>query len=478
MGGYSEEFPLLAAYSLYPAEIRGDGNCLFNALSDQIYGHQNEHQKIRARVIEYMREHAEYYKQFIDVYPGGGQRRNPKRKNAGVYSKPVDVKPPTPAEIDRVFEAHLSSMARGGTYGDNMEISAFTSAFGIDVKIYQADFAYMIPAPDTGSKKQVAHLAYHTWEHYSSIRNIDGPHTGLPCIIEKSLSPQEEARNDAAAAKVSRVLPWQINVVLSSLPYLADRETIKKTLEEYKGNINDAVSALMDAEERASVSSQQGSSSTERDLESDDDELAGPSKKQDRRMSRATKAAQKERAERERKAAISSQGPTSVAKMEPTPVTPLSPSVQLPVRSLKLLAPKPVSQILAKEDEGEWTTPSDDDDDADFTPDPAEADEDAGSEYSGRSQSRLPAIPSRTSAPSIKITINPGKSHQRQQGPRKKGPTARERMEQKKAAQKAARKESKRRDAQASKQLAPASVNVKSNVPSHDLGMGIKTLYI
>jgi OTU domain-containing protein 3 len=134
---------------------------LFNALSDQIYGHQNDHHKIRARVIEYMREHASYYKQFIDVQPGGGQRRNPKRKNAGVYSTPASFTPPTPAEIDRVFESHLSSMARGGTYGDNMEISAFTSAFGIDVKIYQHDFAYMVSAPDSGEPRPVAHIAYH-----------------------------------------------------------------------------------------------------------------------------------------------------------------------------------------------------------------------------------------------------------------------------------------------------------------------------
>lgn len=137
------------------------GNCLFNALSDQIYGHQNDHDKIRARVIEYMREHADYYKQFIDVYPGGGQRRNPKRKNAGVYSTPVTFTPPTAEEIDRVFQGHLNSMARGGTYGDNMEISAFCSAFGVDVKIYQQDFAYMVPAPDTGVVKPVAHIAYH-----------------------------------------------------------------------------------------------------------------------------------------------------------------------------------------------------------------------------------------------------------------------------------------------------------------------------
>jgi OTU domain-containing protein 3 len=194
MGGYSDEFPLLAAYNLYPAEIRGDGwyfrarlvscpsiansnyhsagNCLFNALSDQIYGHQNEHDKIRARVIEYMRDHAAYYKQFIDVQPGGGTRRNPKRKNAGAYSSPTNFTPPTAEEIDRVFESHMGAMAKGGTYGDNMEITAFTAAFGIDVKIYQQDFAYMISAPEELPKNGVAYIAYHVRGYKASCLTI------------------------------------------------------------------------------------------------------------------------------------------------------------------------------------------------------------------------------------------------------------------------------------------------------------------
>ncbi len=108
-----------------------------------------------------MREHASYYKQFIDVQPGGGYRRNPKRKNAGIYSTVNTFTPPSQEEIDRVFEGHLNSMAQGGTYGDNMEISAFTSAYGVDVKIYQHDFAYMISAPDNGTQRPVAHVAYH-----------------------------------------------------------------------------------------------------------------------------------------------------------------------------------------------------------------------------------------------------------------------------------------------------------------------------
>ncbi|WPH04430.1 Hypothetical protein R9X50_00732100 [Acrodontium crateriforme] len=289
MGASDHEFPLLDAMGLYAADIRGDGNCLFNALSDQLYGNQDQHTAIRARVIDYMRSHATYYKQFIDVHPGGGIRRNPKRKNAGAYSSPANFIPPSTADIDRVFESHLESMARGGTYGDNMEITAFSSAYEVDVKIYQRDFAYMISGSGEGRHNKVAHIAYHMWEHYSSIRNIDGPHSGLPEVHPKKLSPEDEAQQAAKLAEAPQIQPWQIDVVCKSLPYLADRPTIKRALEATRGNVNLAVSNLLDAEEYASTSSQQESSSVERDHDSDDDMHDGPNKKQDRRMSRLSR---------------------------------------------------------------------------------------------------------------------------------------------------------------------------------------------
>ncbi|KAK5702575.1 hypothetical protein LTR97_003520 [Elasticomyces elasticus] len=290
MGGGSDEFPLLSALGLYASAILGDGNCLFNALSDQLYGHQNEHAAIRSRVINYMREHATYYKQFIDVNPGGGIRRNPKRKNAGSYSSPANGAPPSNADIDRVFESHLLSMARGGTYGDNMEITAFASAFQVDVKIYQRDFAYMVTGGGDESQKQTAHIAYHAWEHYSSIRNLDGPHSGMPEVSPKVLSMEEESRQKARLEQTPHILPWQVDVVAKSLPFLADKPAIKRALEAARGDINAAVSNLLDAEEYGSASSQPESSSVERDQDSDDDVDSGPNKKQDRRMSRASKA--------------------------------------------------------------------------------------------------------------------------------------------------------------------------------------------
>lgn len=239
-----------------------------------------------------MRDHAAYYKQFIDVNPGGGTRRNPKRKNAGAFNSPANIPVPSEADIDKVFEGHLDVMARGGTYGDNMEITAFSSAFQVDVKIYQRDFAYMVSgAGNTSDQKDrpVAHIAYHMWEHYSSIRNLDGPHTGLPEVTPKVLSPEEEAKQKQKMDATPYVQPWQVDVVSNCLPFLADKPTIKRALEATKGNIDAAVSNLMDAEENGSGSSAQESSSVERDQDSDDDTHAGPNKKQDRRTSRATK---------------------------------------------------------------------------------------------------------------------------------------------------------------------------------------------
>lgn len=41
------------------------------------------------------------------------------------------------------------------------------------------------------------YVAYYTWEHYSSIRNINGPHTGLPNIHE--VEPEEDEKAEATA---------------------------------------------------------------------------------------------------------------------------------------------------------------------------------------------------------------------------------------------------------------------------------------
>lgn len=475
------EFPLLGQLGLYAADIRGDGksktdhahfqlppewtfvyassiltqspgNCLFNALSDQLYGHQNEHAAIRSRVIDYMREHADYYKQFIDVNPGGGIRRNPKRKNAGSYSSPASIRAPSSADIDRVFENHLSSMARGGTYGDNMEIVAFSSAMGYDVKIYQRDYAFMVSGSNGETDRKVAHIAYHTWQHYSSIRNLDGPHTGMPCVTVKLLSPEEEAEQREVLSKTSPVLPWQIDVVCKSLPYLADKVTIKRALEAAKGHIDLAVSTLLDAEEHGSNSSQVESSSVERDHDSDDDTYDGPNKKQDRRMSRATRA-QKERT-RDSKHALSKLA-THDGSQE----------------SFASFASEASSHPDSTQRSSSTQTTSSDGYDA------------SPKKFTASQPQHVSSAQTVPAKPAVRIKLlpprpPPGKTSQKQSGPRT---SSRDKKDLQKQAQKKARKERAQTDSKSGKTDSPASIGLTlrakgmTETPPVDT---LRTLYI
>lgn len=297
----------------------------------------------------------------------------------------------------------------------------------------------------------------------------------MPNVLLKHLSPDANAGNIEAASKVSYVAPWMVNVVTSSLPYLADPATIKKTLEECKGNIDTAVSILLDAEDRASVSSQQGSSSTERDQDSED-EFAGPNAKRiDRRMSRATKAHQKQ---------IAAEKPPPVPRLvqiAPKPAAaptqlPTPPLIDLPVRAHHTSPSQDAIRRLKKEDVDGWRTQSEDESDADFQPEIDEPDDEVNSVYSSASQSLSKGPVVKSSKP-IAIAARHNKTLLKQPGPQRKKVTARDRIDMKKAAQKAARKETKRKEAQGSKgQLEATSANV-ANSPPLELA-GIKTLYI
>ena len=124
-----------------------------------------------------MRVNGEYYKHFLEVNPGGGTRRNPKRKNAGTFSTRSEAA--SAADVDAVFEGHLSRMAKGGTYGDNMEVVAFSEAFNVNVTIYKREFAYCIK-DDAKSRSKTVYIAYHV-SHQSSRMQ---PSNKLICCID------------------------------------------------------------------------------------------------------------------------------------------------------------------------------------------------------------------------------------------------------------------------------------------------------
>jgi OTU domain-containing protein 3 len=108
-----------------------------------------------------MKDHPDDFKPFVNVVPGGGTRRNPKRKNTA--APVLDAFGPTPAQIDQAWEQYLVRMARDAEYGDNLEIRAFAAAYQVDVRVYRLPkMAYFILCGEElaeSESRQIVHIA-------------------------------------------------------------------------------------------------------------------------------------------------------------------------------------------------------------------------------------------------------------------------------------------------------------------------------
>ncbi|KAJ2963515.1 hypothetical protein NQZ79_g1602 [Umbelopsis isabellina] len=186
-------------------DMAGDGNCLFRALSDQFYGTDKNHAEIRQEVCQFLRRNEQSYQMFV--------------------------------EDDQTFDWHMDNMENSGVFGGNMELAAFAKLHKVDIKIYQPGFIYIINGGDDANEaRQTLHIAYHSWEHYSSVRNIDGPSHGPPEIqdrpMEKSAS-SEPTKNEKE--------------VLNACPK-ASLSQVREQLIAHNQDVDEAIEALYESE--------------------------------------------------------------------------------------------------------------------------------------------------------------------------------------------------------------------------------------
>ncbi|KAF9238472.1 hypothetical protein BU15DRAFT_88328 [Melanogaster broomeanus] len=204
----------LRSLGLYAAHTLGDGNCLFRALSDQLYGTPSPHLQLRKDICDWIESHSQRYEPFC--------------------------------EDERGLSAHLGCMREQGTYGGHLELSAFAHFARRNVKVIQPGLVYVIecnaageiitdqststaahgdePLMDARERRRLrkqqqqceevlqqevtgktVYVAYHDWEHFSSIRNLKGPHTGLPNPIAPSPVKKKPPSSRAKAKPESKV---------------------------------------------------------------------------------------------------------------------------------------------------------------------------------------------------------------------------------------------------------------------------------
>lgn len=94
----------LSDFGLIPFEVGGGGNCLFRAISHQIYGNANRHLEIRRTGVQYMSHNPE---QFIE------------------------------SNTENSWMAYLNNMGMEGTWSDALIIQGVAEAYNLKIYIIE-----------------------------------------------------------------------------------------------------------------------------------------------------------------------------------------------------------------------------------------------------------------------------------------------------------------------------------------------------
>ncbi|KAL4166037.1 hypothetical protein KRP22_014740 [Phytophthora ramorum] len=175
-------------------EVEADGNCLFRALGDQLYGDQHRHEDIREvgeclrmswseevdlsvlqKIVTYLEQHRDDFEPFME------DEEKFEKVSVGCLLR-VD---------ERLKECrcqYCERMREDGTWGGNQELYAAARLFQVYVVVHQdqPSARIMVIECDRLKPTRFAHVAYHGEDHYDSVRALRDPvdPDGLPISIE------------------------------------------------------------------------------------------------------------------------------------------------------------------------------------------------------------------------------------------------------------------------------------------------------
>mmetsp|Transcript_14569 Transcript_14569/g.29896 ORF Transcript_14569/g.29896 Transcript_14569/m.29896 type:complete len:539 (-) Transcript_14569:877-2493(-) len=180
-------------------KVRGDGNCLFRAVSHQVYGNDRWHAVVREKCVKYMKAHKERFKGFIA----------------------------------RDFDAYLDVVATLGEWGDEPEIQAMVEIYARPAQIW-----VLGDTQEAAKELKTFHsttllgadapnplrLSYFGGCHYDSITSTETAEAAA-ASVDAALEPGvvEEA---AVARRVTRR-----HDLVSQLPSARERQMIEAAIE-------------------------------------------------------------------------------------------------------------------------------------------------------------------------------------------------------------------------------------------------------
>lgn len=127
----------LKVYDLVELKVKGDGNCQFRALSDQIYRSPEYHSVVRQQVVDQLKSHQELYEGYV----------------------------PMP------YADYLKKMSKSSEWGDHVTLQAAADTYGVKIFVLTSfkDTCYVEINPGIPKSNRVICLSFWAEVHYNSI---------------------------------------------------------------------------------------------------------------------------------------------------------------------------------------------------------------------------------------------------------------------------------------------------------------------
>ncbi|KAI4375744.1 hypothetical protein MLD38_013574 [Melastoma candidum] len=139
----------LNVYGLCEVKVSGDGNCLFRALSDQMYRSPEYHKHVRKDIVKQLKSHRSLYEGYVPMR----------------------------------FKTYYKKMAKLGEWGDHVTLQAAADKFAAKICLLTSfrDTCFIEIMPQLGAPRRELWLSFWREVHYNSLYELrDAPFRHKP----------------------------------------------------------------------------------------------------------------------------------------------------------------------------------------------------------------------------------------------------------------------------------------------------------
>jgi len=171
-------------------EMPSDGNCLFRALSDQLYGDygQRYFHMVRNDICDYMESRESEFVHFLVLDDNDAKKLG--------------------EEDAKSYQHYMDQMRRDGEWGGNVELVAAARLYQRDITVYSPGGAFSIECGSMNTAQdQTLSVSYHEGDHYNSVRVLGRRLCAPPVKAVEAQSPTEKVKKSKHSKNKKAIAP-------------------------------------------------------------------------------------------------------------------------------------------------------------------------------------------------------------------------------------------------------------------------------